>query len=234
MKTIGMIGGMSWESTQHYYQIMNRYMQAKLGGHNSIESIIYSVNFETILEWVNRDEWEQVGKAIAQLAKRLEIAGADFLIMTSNAIHKAEVYSVVETAIEMPILHIVDPTAEEIRKSGIKKVGLLGTQVTMGESFYKDRLKGKWGIETLVPEEDDRESIHKIIFDELTVGRIYDASRGKLISMIERLSKRGAEGVILGCTELTLLISQKETKIPLFDTTDLHAKAAVDLAISKN
>ncbi len=231
MKTMGVIGGMSWESTQHYYQLMNQYMHAKLGGHNSIEAIIYSVNFERILTLVHQDNWGAVEKAIAHLAKKLETAGADFLILTSNAIHK--VFSQVEAAVNIPILHIADPTAEAIQKAGIKTVGLLGTKVTMEESFYKDRLLHQWGIEALIPDAHDRESLHKIIFDELTVGKILDSSREKLIAWIEKLGKQGAEGIVLGCTELTLLIGQKDTRIPLLDATALHARAAVDLVCSK-
>lgn len=231
MKIIGLIGGMSWESTQHYYQLMNQYVHARLGGHNSIEAIIYSVNFERILTLVHRGEWESVEKEITHLAKKLETAGADFLILTANAIHK--VFSEVEEAINIPILHIADPTAKAIQKAGIKIVGLLGTKVTMEEPFYKDRLLHQYGIETIVPDAHDRESLHRIIFDELTLGKIHDSSREKLIALIEKLGKQGAGAIILGCTELTLLISQKDTGIPLFDTTALHAQAAVDLACSK-
>ncbi|MBS0624848.1 MAG: aspartate/glutamate racemase family protein [Verrucomicrobia bacterium] len=231
MKTIGLIGGMSWESTQHYYQLMNRYTHAKLGGHNSTEAIIYSVNFEKILTLVHRNEWEAVGKEISHLAKKLEIAGADFLILTANAIHK--VFSQVEAAINIPILHIVDPTAEAIREARIKTVGLLGTKVTMEEQFYKDRLLDRFGIDALVPERHEREILHNMIFDELTVGKINESSRKRLVTLIEHLGKKGAKGIILGCTELTLLINQKDSQIPLFDTTELHARAAVDLAFSK-
>jgi aspartate racemase len=229
MKTIGIIGGMSWESTHHYYQIMNQYVHARLDKHNSIESIIYSVNFERILELVERDEWEAVGEIVAGLAKKLESAGADFLIMTSNAIHK--VFAELEGSISIPILHIVDPTGDAIQKCGIRKIGLLGTKVTMQEDFYKSRLQNRYKIEVLVPENENQELIHKIIFDELTFGRIRDDSRKRIMAIIDGLSEKGADGVILGCTELTLLISQKDTKIPLFDTTDLHAKAAVEAAL---
>lgn len=231
MKVIGIIGGMSWKSTQHYYQLMNQYVHAKLGRHNSIEAIIYSVNFERILTLIHQDEWELVGQAMIHLAVKLEIAGADFLILTSNAVHKF--FSQIEAAIKIPILHIADPTAKAIQKAGMKKVGLLGTKVTMEEQFYKQRLLDQHGIETFVPEDRDREFLHKIIFDELTVGQIHDDSREKLIGLIAKLKKRGAEGIILGCTELIQLISQKDTHIPLFDTTALHAHAAVDFACAK-
>jgi len=230
VKTVGIIGGMSWESTQHYYTVMNRIVSDRMGRHNSLESIIYSVNFERILDFVDRGEWDPVGEIIASLAKKLQTAGADILILASNAIHK--VFARVEAAVEIPVIHIVDPTAEAIQNAGIGKIGLLGTQVTMQESFYKDRLQDRYGIETIIPEEKDREAIHKIIFEELTVGKIHDASRQKLMAIVEKLAKRGAGGVILGCTELTLLIGQKTAAVPFFDTTDLHAKAAVELAIS--
>jgi len=229
MKTIGLIGGMSWESTQHYYQLMNQYVHTRLGNHNSIEAIIYSVNFERILTLVHQGEWQPVGQEIARLAKKLETAGADFLILTANAIHK--VFPQVEAAVSIPIIHIADPRAEPILKAGIKKVGLLGTKVTMEEEFYKDRLLNKHGIEVLIPEGHDRDTLHSIIFDELTIGKVYDNSRKKLAVLIDKLWSQGARGIILGCTELTLLISQKDTKVPLFDTTALHAKAAVDLAV---
>jgi aspartate racemase len=232
MKTIGIIGGMSWESTQHYYQLMNRDVQAKLGGHHSMEALIYSVNFERILAFVHRNQWDMVEKAMVQIAKKLETAGADFLIFTANAIHK--VFLQVEAAVAIPILHIADPTAEAIQKAGIQTVGLLGTKVTMEEPFYKERLLDRYGIEAIVPEDSDRESLHKIIFEELTVGKILNSSRSKLMTLIEKLSNQGARGIILGCTELTLLIRQEDTQIPLFDTTALHANAAVNLACSKS
>lgn len=225
MKTVGLIGGMSWESTRVYYQLMNEHVYAQFGGHNSIEAIMYSVNFERILKFVHRDEWEAVGNEIASLAKKLEIAGAHFLLLTSNAIHR--VLPQVQAAIQIPILHIADPTAKAIQKAGIKKVGLLGTKVSMEERFYKDRLSNLHGIEVVVPQKEDREWLQKIIFEELTVGEICSNSKGMLLRLIQKL---GTQAVILGCTELTLLVNQKDTPIPLFDTTALHAKEAVELA----
>lgn len=230
MKTMGIIGGMSWESTLQYYQTMNQYIHARLGGHHSIEAILYSLDFERILERVHRNEWGAVGEIMGSLAQKLEAAGADFLIMAVNAIHK--VFSEVERAVHIPILHIVDPIGEAVREKGIRKIGLLGTQVTMDEPFFADRLRDRYGIESLVPEKRNRKLLHQIIFDELTVGQIREESRQKLIVVIEELSKRGAEGIILGCTELMLILSRKDTEVPLFDTTGLHAKAAVDFALS--
>jgi aspartate racemase len=229
MKTIGMIGGMSWESTSHYYQVMNRYIHVKLGKHHSLEAILYSVDFERILQLVSRDDWQAIGEEIALLSKKLEKGGADLLLLTSNAIHK--VFAQVERAIEIPILHIADPTGRAIRQAGIGKIGLLGTKVTMEEAFYIDRLKQHYTLEVRVPEKEDRELIHKVIFDELTLGIVRDASREKFLQIIDKLAKRGAGGVILGCTELTLLIQQSDTHVSLFDTTDLHAKAAVDAVL---
>lgn len=230
MRTVGLIGGMSWESTQHYYQLLNQYVRIELEGHNSIEAIIYSVNFERILALIQEDNWESVGKVMIDIAQKLERAGADFLVLTSNAIHK--VFPQVEAATGIPILHIVDPTAEAIKKAGVKRVGLLGTKVTMEESFYKDRLTNCHEIEVIIPDSQDRESLHEIIFDELTVGKTLDTSREVLVTMIKKLQNQGVEGIILGCTELTLLIGQKDIVLPLFDTTAIHAKAAVDLACS--
>jgi len=230
MKTIGMIGGMSWESTQHYYKIMNEYIREKLGGHNSIEAIIYSVNFASLLEFVERDDWSSIVKTITSLSKKLQSAGADFLIMTANAIHK--IADDVEANIEIPFLHIVDPTADAIKKEGLKKVGLLGTKVTMEEDFYKERLKSKHDVDVLIPEKDDREKIHRVIFEELTIGKISKDSKREFQKIILNFSKLGAQGVVLGCTEISLLIHQNDVPIKLFDTTDLHAKAAVEEAIS--
>jgi aspartate racemase len=230
MKTIGIIGGMSWKSTEHYYQLINEYTQHKLGGHNSAQCIIYSVNFQEILDLVHKDDWATTADVIADIAQRLETAGADFILMTVNTAHK--IYDIVEPKIKIPFLHIVDPTGDAIRKCGFSKIGLLGTQITMEEDFYKKRLQDRFGVEILTPEKGDREQLQKIIHEELTLGQIKENSRNKMISMIADLAGKGAEGIILGCTELTLLVTQKDTPTPLFDTTELHAKAAVDLALS--
>ncbi len=184
MKLMGLIGGMSWESTQRYYQLMNQYVQAKLGGHHSIEAILYSVDFERILNLVHRDEWEAIAQEIADLAKKLERAGANFLLLTSNAIHK--VFPKIQAALHIPILHIVDPTAQAIQKAGMKTVGLLGTKVTMEEDFFKDRLFHPYGIKALVPEDRDREQIHRIIFEELTLGKIHSDSRKEMMTLIKK------------------------------------------------
>ena len=230
MKTIGILGGMSWESTLQYYRMMNEQVQEQLGGHHSIEAIIYSVNFEEILPLVHVNDWDSIAMRLSKLAIKLETAGADFLIMTSNAIHK--IFPQIESALNIPILHIVDPTALAIQSEQIKKVALLGTKVTMEEPFYKQRLQDEFGIEAIIPDETDRAEIHRIIFDELTKGIVKEGSRNRLIQMISKLADRGAEGIILGCTELNLLIHADDVCVQLFDTTALHSKAAVAKALS--
>jgi aspartate racemase len=230
MKVLGMIGGLSWESTQHYYQIMNRDIQEKLGGSNSIEAIIYSINFERIKASLDKNDWDAIGKDIIEIAKKIECAGASFLIITSNAAHK--IADEIAAQIDIPLLHIVDPTAKAIKQAKITKVGLIGTSVTMEEAFYKDRLKNTHGIEVIIPEKSDRDCIQRIIFEELTAGQLSPTSKNTLCNIISTLVKSGAEAVILGCTELTLLIGQKDTSTILFDTTELHAKAAVNALLN--
>lgn len=229
MRKIGILGGMSWESTHYYYKVMNEYVYKKLGGLNSIEAVIYSINFARMEAALNRNDWDEIGKMTVEMARIVEKAGADFLIMTSNAIHK--VAAEVEAAIDIPLLHIVEPTAHAIQKAGVKKVGLLGTKVTMGEPFYLGRLQKKHEIEVLVPDMADQEKINTIIFEELVQGKVREASKKEYLKIIDKLSQRGAEGIILGCTEINLLIRQKDTPTLLFDTTELHALAAVDLAL---
>ncbi len=230
MKTIGILGGMSWESTLQYYRMMNEQIQKQLGGHHSIQAIIYSVNFEEILALVKLNDWDSVAEKLSKLAIKLERAGADFLIMTSNAIHK--VFPQIQSVLKIPILHIVDPTARAIQSSQIRTVALLGTKVSMKEPFYKQRLKDEFGIEVLTPSKLESEELHRIIFDELTLGVINETSRNKVIQMISKLSVSGAQGVILGCTELNLLIRPEDVSIQLFDTTALHANAAVTMALN--
>jgi aspartate racemase len=208
---------------------MNEYLYKKLGGLNSIEALIYSINFARLEEALNRNDWGEIGRMVAQMAQTIETAGADFLIMTSNAIHK--VADQVEAAVAIPLLHIVEPTAYAIQKAGLKKVGLLGTKVTMGEPFYLGRLQKKHGIEILVPDMADQEKIHAIIFTELVQGKVREESKKEYLKIIDKLSKRGAEGIILGCTEINLLIHQKDTPTPLYDTTELHAIAAVEFSL---
>lgn len=231
MKKIGIIGGMSWESTQHYYKIMNEKVAKLLGGHASIEAILYSINFERLLRFVILKDWKEVARIILEIAQILERAGADFILLTANAIHK--VFPEIETKLQIPILHIADPTGEAIVKKKMKKVGLLGTQITMEDPFYQHRLNQKFGLECMIPEKSDRKHLHKIIFEELTIGKIVPSSKNKLLSMIDAMRHSGAEGVILGCTELTLILHQNDTNVTLFDTTQLHADAAVSRSIGR-
>lgn len=229
MKTIGLIGGMSWESTLEYYRVLNEEINKRLGGWHSAKMILYSVDFDEIVELQRRNEWEKLGDILADIAKKLEIAGADFVMICTNTMHKVANY--VQERINVPLLSIIECVAKEIKKMNLKKVGLLGTRFTMEDNFYKDELKN-YGIEVVIPEEHEREEIHRIIFKELCKGVINEASRRKLIEIIERLKIKGAEGVILGCTELRLLIRERDVDLPLFDSTKIHALYAVELALS--
>jgi aspartate racemase len=228
MKTIGIIGGMSWQSTEVYYRLMNEYISLKLGKHHSVKAVIYSLDFEEILDLVRKDRWDLVSALVVTAGKGLEAIGVDFIMMTSNAIHK--VYPEVEGGMKVPVLHIADPTLDAIREQGLRKVGLLGTRVTMEESFYKSRLS-VGGVDVLIPNSEEMEEVHRIIFEELNLGRIEDSSRGILVGVIQGLVSRGAQGIILGCTELSLILFQGDVSFPLFDTAALHARAAVDIAL---
>lgn len=231
MKTIGIIGGMSWKSSLEYYTLINELVQKKLGGFHSCKSIMYSVDFSEIEELQRRGEWDKLTEKMVLIAKHLEDAGADFLVIASNTIHK--VAEEIEYHISIPFLHIVDATGEEISKIGLKKVGLLGTNFTMEETFYRGRLLEKYDIKTIIPAKQEREMLQHIIFNELTHGFINEISKRKLKRMIEQLMVQGAEGVILGCTELPLLIDSKESTSLLFNTTELHSKAAVEFVLKE-
>jgi len=230
MKTIGILGGLSWESTQHYYQIMNQYVQRRLGGFHSLKSLIYSFNFEEIIRLLDQDDWGRVAQMLVEGAKKLEAAGADLLIMACNSVHV--VAYPVQSSVQIPLLHIVDPTAEAIKQSKFRKIGLLGTKYTMEEDFYRERLEDKHRIEVFLPEPEERDLVDKVIFEELVLGKIRSASEKKYQAIIQNLKKKGAQGVILGCTEIGLLVPSEESSIPLFDTAELHGKAAVDFALS--
>jgi aspartate racemase len=230
MKTIGLIGGMSWQSTSHYYNLINEGVYNRLGGLNSAEMLLYSVNFKRFAELQSKGDWKPIASELTSIARRLEGAGAEFIIICTNTMHIAA--DRVQAGIGIPLLHIVDPTASEIKKSSISKVGLLGTKPTMEEEFYKGRLRKMHGIDVVIPEEADRDLVHRIIFDELCLGKTSDASRATLQNVIYKLEWKGAEGVILGCTELNMLIRKTDDfGIRVFDTTELHAKAAVDMAL---
>ena len=229
MKTIGLVGGMSWESTLEYYRIINETVKEKLNKLHSAKIIMYSVDFEEIELLQHKGKWDELTSLMIEIAQRLEKAGADFIVICTNTMHK--VAEDVEKSVEIPLLHIVDVTAEKIKAKGINKVGLLGTRFTMEDNFYRDRLR-KHGIEAIIPSEKEREIVHSVIYNELCLGVIKESSREKFKEIIKNLAKRGAEGVILGCTEIPLLIKQGDVDLPLFDTAEIHAKASVDFALS--
>ncbi len=230
MKTIGLIGGMSWESSLEYYRIINEEVKKRLGGFHSAKCLMYSVDFAEIEHLQHSGEWDKLAWILAQVAIRLEAGGADFLVLCTNTMHK--VAPALEAAVSIPLLHIADPTAERIKTQGIKKVGLLGTRFTMEEDFYRGRLEKKHGLEVLVPDESDRQLIHHVIYYELCDGILQEESRRKFRTVIEKLGETGAQGIILGCTEIGLLVKEKDSPLPIFDTTIIHAEAAVDYALS--
>ena len=229
MKTIGIIGGMSWESTALYYQGINRGVSESLGGLHSATLILYSVDFAEIEKLQHAGDWEAAGAILNRAAISLQAAGADFLLIATNTMHK--VANRVVDALDIPLLHIVDPTANALLQAGHQRVGLLGTGFTMSDTFYKGRMQEVFGLEVIVPDESEQAQVHRIIYDELCLGIIRQPSREVYLQVIDRLIARGAEAVILGCTEITLLIQPSHTSAPLFDTTALHAAAAVTRAL---
>jgi len=230
MKTIGLIGGMSWESSAEYYKIINETVKKRLGGLHSATLIMYSVDFEDIEKLQHAGEWDRATEFMVDVARKVERGGADFVLICTNTMHKMA--DEVQQALNIPLLHIADATAAEIKAHNMKHVGLLGTRFTMEEDFYKRRLQEYHGLTTIVPEEDERTIVHDIIYDELCCGEIRESSREKYKTIIENLIKRGAEGIILGCTEIPLLVSQRDSPVPVFDTTRIHAEAAVTLALT--
>lgn len=230
MKTIGLIGGMSWESSLLYYQIMNERVKEKLGGHHSAKSLLYSVDFQVIKTLQFEDRWDELTKIMIDIAKKLETSGADCLVICTNTMHKMA--KEVEESVKIPLLHIADATAKEIVNNGIKKVALLGTAFTMEHDFYKGRLIEQFGLDVIVPNEAERKLIHNIIYEELCLGIVKEESKQLYLNIINQLIEHGAEAVILGCTEITMLISQENCSIPVFDTTRIHAESAVDFALS--
>ncbi|CCQ94473.1 putative racemase [[Clostridium] ultunense Esp] len=232
MKTIGLIGGMSWESTMEYYRILNQKVKEKLGGFHSAELVLYSVDFEEIERLQHEGDWESLTKLMVEAAKRVERGGADFLLLCTNTMHKMA--DEMEKAIQIPFLHIADATAGRIKNAGLKKVGLLGTRFTMEQDFYKGRLIKKHGLEVIVPYDEEREMIHHVIYHELCLGEICDSSKEAYLATIKRLVEQGAEGIILGCTEIGLLIKQEDVSVPIFDTTLIHAEAAVEYALTRD
>ena len=228
MKTIGLIGGMSWESTIPYYRIINETIKEKLGGLHSARCILYSVEFAEIEKLQAEGKWEESGKILGDAAAKLEAVGAEFIVICTNTMHK--VAPQVQSMISIPLLHIAEVTAEALEEAGIVCVGLLGTKYTMTQEFYKERLLQR-GLQILIPDEEDVDEVNRIIFQELCLGRILPESKERFLRIIEDLSQRGARGIILGCTEIGLLVSQKDTAVRLFDTTQLHATATALIAI---
>ncbi len=230
MKTIGIIGGMSWESTKVYYEIINEQVKQKLGGFHSCKCLIYSVDFAEIQKLQHSDNWEELNEIMADAAKRLQLAGADFIILATNTMHLC--VDAIKEAVELPFLHIAQATSSVIIKKNIKKVALLGTKFTMEKDFYKSVLNEN-NIDVITPDEEERNIIHSIIYGELVKGIIKDESRDKFKAIISRLQSQGAEGVILGCTEIPLLISKHDVEIEVFDTTRIHAEKAVEMALKE-
>jgi aspartate racemase len=230
MKTIGLLGGMSWESTDSYYRAINKAVREQLGGLHSAKIVLYSVDFAEIEALQMQGDWVKAGELLASAAQAVQAAGADFLVICTNTMHK--VAPAIAAQISIPILHIADATADELIAQGIKTVGLLGTRFTMEQAFYKDRLIAR-GIAVVVPDQADRDVVNRVIYDELCLGTIRSDSRHQYLVIIDRLQQQGAEAVILGCTEIALLVTQTHTTVALFDTTAIHARQAVRLALAQ-
>ena len=229
MKTIGLIGGMSWESTVTYYEIINRIIKEKLGGHSG-KLVLFSVDFQEIEECQAKGEWDKSAKILTEAAQSLEKAGADFIVICTNTMHK--IAPDIQKNINIPILHIAEATADELDKKEIKKVALLGTKYTMEQDFYKNKLIDR-GIEVVIPDDEDRAEVNRVIYEELCLGKILLASKKRFLDIMDKLAKNGAQGVILGCTEIGLLVQQKDTEISLFDTAAIHAESAALKSIEK-
>ncbi|NMG77379.1 aspartate/glutamate racemase family protein [Aromatoleum diolicum] len=230
MKTIGLIGGMSWESTVPYYRQINETVKNRLGGLHSAKLILYSVDFHEIERLQREGDWESAGAVLANAARSLEAAGASFLVLCTNTMHK--VARSIEAAVAIPLLHIANPTATEIRQAGHSVVGLLGTRFTMEQDFYRERLRAH-GLQVIVPAAPDREIIHKIIYKELCLGIVKPESRAEYRRVMQNLVSQGAQAIILGCTEISLLVNQEDSEVPLFDTTAIHARAAAEEALEE-
>jgi aspartate racemase len=230
VKTIGLIGGMSWESTVDYYKILNREIKKKLGEPHSAEIIMYSVDFADIEKMQSAGQWDKLSKKMINIAQKLEKAGAEMLLICANTMH--QMADEVQQKINIPLLHIADAAAEKIESGGYKNVGLLGTKYTMEGSFYKNRINENYDIDVIIPEVEERDYIHQVIYQELVSGILKDKSRENFKEIIANLKEKGAAGIILGCTEIPLLIKDKDSSLPIFNTTELHAKKAVEFALS--
>jgi aspartate racemase len=231
MKTIGLIGGMSWESSIEYYRIINETVREKLGGLHSAKSVMVSVDFAEIEVLQHRGNWDEATQLLITSARQVENAGADFILICTNTMHKMA--EAIEKNISIPLLHIADATAERIKSDGWHTIGLLGTNFTMKEDFYKGRLARKYGRKVLVPDEEERAAVHKVIYDELVLGKINPASKALYEDIMAHLVSKGAQGIILGCTEIGLLVGDGDCTVPLFDTTRIHAIAAVEKALGE-
>ena len=230
MKTIGLIGGMSWESTQFYYQQINHSVRERLGGLHSAKILLHSVDFAPIEQFQHAGDWPATADILSNAAQSLEAGGADFFLICTNTMHK--VAGAVAGSVSIPLLHIADATGQVLRDDGIKRVGLLGTGFTMEESFYKDHITENYGIEVVVPETNARSKVHDIIYQQLCLGEVLDESREIYLDVIHNLGQQGCEAIILGCTEIGMLVKQTNTDIKLYDTTEIHAAQAVELAFS--
>ena len=230
MKTLGLIGGMSWESTVPYYQLINQTVRQQLGGLHSARIILYSVNFAEVEHLQRTDQWDAAGALLANAAHKLASAGADALVLCTNTMHK--VASAIERAVDIPLLHIADPTALAIQQAGFATVGLLGTRVTMEQDFYRSRLEQNHGLTVLTPPASGRELVHQIIYEELCLGQVNETSRQAYLQVIDDLRQQGARAIILGCTEIAMLVQPQHTQLPLFDTTALHAKSSALWALT--
>lgn len=235
MKTIGVIGGVSWQSSIEYYRLMNEIVNEKLGGLHSAKILMFSIEFGDFSKderLAERGNWTALNKTIIDAATRLKMGGADFIVIASNTINSRADY--IQEELQIPVLHIADATGERVNSSGIKTVALLGTKYTMEQNFYRDRLEKEHGLKVVIPNETERDYINTVIFDELCAGKFYDESRERFVQIINRLvDEGGAEGVILGCTEIPLLIKQEDVKVPVFDTMKIHAAAAVKYALNE-
>jgi aspartate racemase len=228
MKTIGLIGGMSWESSLEYYRVINQLVRDQLGGQNNAQSLMVTVNFHDIEQMQREDRWDDAGKILADAAVQLERGGADFILLCTNTMHK--VFTTIQDAVQIPMIHLATATAERINTAGLTKIGLLGTRFTMEQDFYKSILV-EHGVEVMIPDEAERDDIHRIIYDELCLGEVKAESRQRYKEIMQNLEQRGAQGIILGCTEITLLVKPEDSTVPQFDTTRIHAERAVELAL---
>lgn len=230
MKTIGLLGGMSWESSLEYYRILNETVKARLGGFHSADCLMYSVDFDEVEALQHQDKWDELTEMMIDAAQRIETGGAEILVICTNTMHKMA--PEMQAAIQIPLLHIADAAGEAIKAQGLQTVGLLGTKFTMEGDFYRKRLSERFGLNVLIPEEADRERVHNTIYGELVKGVINPESRRAFQDIIKKLEAKGAQGVILGCTEIPLLVKQADVAIPVFDTSRIHAEAAVDWALT--